>query len=410
MHIDVDGLDKFQRGFDRPTSRARLRGIVLARLVGRIAIGSLTVVTPEGRRVTVRGTLPGPEATLVIHRWRALRRLVTGGGVAFSDAYIAGDWSSPDLPTFIELAARNLPALSARIAALPPVRLWNRLRHALRTNSMAGSRRNIAFHYDLGNDFYRAWLDDSMCYSSAIYSRPDMTLEAAQQAKLARIAEMLDAAEGDRVLEIGCGWGALAASLGRRGLDMTGITLSKEQLAYAQAMIGADPALAERVDLRLQDYRDVGERYDRIVSIEMLEAVGEAYWPTYFERLRASLRQGGTAVLQVITIADDRFEHYRRHTDFIQRHIFPGGMLPTKAHIADHARRAGLDLVERQCFGLDYARTLAAWRERFVAAESEMEKLGFDDAFRRLWTYYLSYCEGGFRAGAIDVGLYKLQG
>ncbi len=410
MHIDANGLDDFPGTLDKGGPRVGLRERTLAGLARRISAGTLTVVMPTGRRITARGTLPGPEATLVLHRWRALRRLATGGGVAFSDAYIAGDWSSPDLPAFIELAARNLPSLSARIAALPPVRLWNRLRHALRTNSKAGSRRNIAFHYDLGNDFYRAWLDESMSYSSAIYSRPDMTLEAAQQEKLARIAEMLDAVEGDRVLEIGCGWGALADSLGRRGLDVTGITLSKEQLAYAQAMIGAEPALAERVDLRLQDYRDVSERYDRVVSIEMLEAVGEAYWPTYFERLRASLREGGTAVLQVITIADDRFEHYRRHTDFIQRHIFPGGMLPTKAHIADHASRAGLKLVERQCFGLGYAHTLAAWRERFIAAEAQMEKLGFDASFRRLWTYYLSYCEGGFRAGAIDVGLYKLQG
>ncbi|MCJ8142594.1 cyclopropane-fatty-acyl-phospholipid synthase family protein [Ancylobacter sp. A5.8] len=410
MHSNADGFDEIPRRLDETMPRRRLSEVVLARVLGQLAIGSLTVVTPEGRRVTGRGRVSGPDATVVLHRWRALRRLATGGDVAFSQAYIAGDWSSPDLPTVIELAARNLPTLADRVAALPPVRLWNRLRHALRSNSRTGSRRNISFHYDLGNAFYRGWLDNSMSYSSAIYERPEQTLEEAQQVKLARIAQMLDAAPGQTVLEIGCGWGALASALARRGLDVTGITLSREQLAYAQAALDAEPALAARTDLRLQDYRDVDQRFDRIVSIEMLEAVGEAYWPTYFAKLRACLREGGAAVLQVITIAEDRFEDYRRNTDFIQRHIFPGGMLPTKTHIADHARRAGLELVERQCFGLDYARTLADWRQRFLAGQADIERLGFDTDFRRLWDYYLSYCEGGFRAGAIDVGLYKLRG
>lgn len=410
MHIDADGLEEFPRALGGTKARKGLREAFLVRLIDRIAIGSLTVITPEGRRVAGRGGLSGPDATIVLHRWRALRRLVTGGDLAFSDAFIAGDWSSPDLPSFIELAARNLPALAPRIAALPPVRLWNRLRHALRFNSKAGSRRNITFHYDLGNDFYRAWLDGSMSYSCAIYERPGQTLDEAQQGKLARIADMLGAMPGERVLEIGCGWGALAATLARRGADVTGITLSHEQLAYARAAIGRDCALAARTDLRLQDYRDLRGRYDRIVSIEMLEAVGEAFWPTYFAKLRACLKDGGTAVLQVITIAEDRFEDYRRNTDFIQRHIFPGGMLPTKTHIADHAHRAGLQLEERQFFGLDYARTLAEWRERFLAAQPDLEKLGFGAEFRRLWEYYLSYCEGGFRSGVIDVGLYKMQG
>ncbi|MDQ0346599.1 SAM-dependent methyltransferase [Ancylobacter vacuolatus] len=403
---------------DAPAARARRgtsvrhgwREAVLARLLRQLAVGSLIVVTPEGRRLTGRGGHPGPEATLVLHRWRALRRLITGGDIAFSDAFIAGDWSSPDLPCLIELAAHNLPVLAGRIDALGPVRLWNRLRHGLRRNSRTGSRRNIAFHYDLGNEFYRAWLDSSMLYSSALSVPAGQTLEAAQQVRLARIVDMLGVRPGQSVLEIGCGWGALAAAIARSGADVTGITLSREQLAYGQAMLAADPVLEARTELRLQDYRDVAERYDRVVSIEMMEAVGEAYWPTYFAKLRACLNEGGTAVLQVITIAEDRFESYRRNTDFIQRHIFPGGMLPTKTHIADQARAAGLELVETQCFGEGYAQTLSAWRARFLGAWPQIETLGFDADFRRLWEYYLAYCEGGFRAGAIDVGLYRLKG
>ncbi|WP_428031995.1 class I SAM-dependent methyltransferase [Ancylobacter sp.] len=406
----ADRLTDVPGTFEAPAARRGLREAALARLLRQLSMGSLIVVTPEGRRLVGRGRLPGPEATLVLHRWRALRRLVTGGDIAFSQAYIAGDWSSPDLPALIELAAHNLPVLAGRIDALPPVRLWNRLRHALRGNSKTGSRRNISFHYDLGNDFYRAWLDAGMSYSSAIAIAPGQTLEEAQQARLARIVDMLEVAPGQSVLEIGCGWGGLAATLARAGTEVTGITLSREQLAYGQAMLAADPSLAGRATLRLQDYRDVAERYDRVVSIEMLEAVGEAYWPTYFAKLRACLKEGGTAVLQVITIAEDRFEGYRRHTDFIQRHIFPGGMLPTKTHLARHAQDAGLDLVETQCFGLGYAQTLAEWRARFLNAWPDVAQLGFDADFRRLWEYYLAYCEGGFRAGAIDVGLYRLKG
>ncbi|QIB33554.1 SAM-dependent methyltransferase [Ancylobacter pratisalsi] len=410
LHTDADTFDGQPRTVTHPPGRANLREMMLARLLDRLAIGGLTVVTPEGRRLTAHGPVLGPEAVVVLHRWRALRRLLTGGDVALSDAYVAGDWSSPDLAAFIELAAHHVPRIAARIDALPPVRLWNRLRHALRSNSRSGSRRNISFHYDLGNSFYEAWLDPGMSYSSALYAREDQSLEEAQQAKLARIIELLDVAPGQRVLEIGCGWGGLAMALARRGADVTGITLSREQLAYGQTMIETSEGLPGRAQLRLQDYRELDERYDRVVSIEMFEAVGENYWSTYFARLRACLVQGGTAVLQVITIAEDRFEGYRRNTDFIQRRIFPGGMLPTKTHIAEHARDAGLELVDTECFGQSYARTLKEWRTRFLNARQQLEPLGFDAEFRRLWEYYLSYCEGGFRSGAIDVGLYRLRG
>lgn len=410
MHIDADSTDLLPSSLEETTPRRNLREAMLARLLRRLAVGSLTVVTPQGRRLVARGPLPGPEATLVLHRWRAMRRLATGGDVGFSEAYLAGDWSSPDLPAFIDCAARNLPRLAEQLVALPPFRLWNRLRHLLHANSKSGSRRNISFHYDLGNEFYRAWLDAGMNYSSAIYTHAGQSLEEAQQAKLSRIIELVDAKPGQRVLEIGCGWGSLAAALARRGIDVVGITLSREQLADGQARIEADPMLAAHTELRFQDYRDVSGRYDRIISIEMLEAVGESYWPIYFAKLRQCLNLGGAAVLQVITIAEDRFEGYRRNTDFIQRHIFPGGMLPTKTHIAEHAQRAGLELVGTEAFGPSYAITLAEWRRRFLAARDELERQGFGSDFRRLWEYYLSYCEGGFRAGAIDVGLYTLRG
>lgn len=383
--------------------------MVVARLLATVTRGRLTVVLPGGQRLAARGPEAGPEATLVLHRWRAIRRLLTGGDIGFSDAYIEGDWTSPDLAAFIELAALNQDQMARSIAALLPLRLWNRLSHALNANSRTGSRRNISFHYDLGNEFYRLWLDPSMTYSSALYEDRGQTLEAAQQAKIARILDMLEIGAGEEVLEIGCGWGALASAMGDAGARVTGLTLSREQLAHAEQLM-VERGLAGQVDLRLQDYRDVEGRFDRIVSIEMMEAVGEKYWPVYFAALRERLKEGGTAVLQVITIAEDKFDSYRRDPDFIQRHIFPGGMLPTKTAIAKLAEGAGLTLERADHFGMGYAHTLAEWRRRFHAAWPEIQRLGFNEPFRRLWDYYLAYCEGGFRAGVIDVGLYKLRG
>jgi cyclopropane-fatty-acyl-phospholipid synthase len=397
------------------TSTARHRrgagpwGMLLARLIRRIEVGRLTVVLPSGVRLDHPAAKPGPEAVLVLARWRAMRRLLVDGDVGFAEAYVAGDWSSPDLTALIELAAANGSRLDRVVAGLWPVRLINRIRHLLAPNSRTGSRRNIAFHYDLGNAFYELWLDRSMTYSSALYAQPGITLEAAQAAKLARVVELLGLAGGERVLEIGCGWGALAARLAERGAEVTGLTLSTEQLAFAERRVAA-AGLGGRVHLRLEDYRDVRGSYDRIVSIEMLEAVGEAYWPAYFRALRERLRAGGRAVLQVITIAEDRFETYRRGADFIQRHVFPGGMLPTRAIVAEEARIAGLRLATAETFGRSYALTLAEWRRRFLAAAPAIEEQGFSRPFRRLWEYYLCYSEAGFRSGVIDVGLYVLEG
>ncbi|MBS7539502.1 class I SAM-dependent methyltransferase [Ancylobacter lacus] len=389
--------------------RSRIGEAMLQRVLSSIEIGRLTVVTPGGQRLTRRGALAGPEATLELHRWRALRRLISAGDIGFARAYADGDWSSPDLAALLELAAHNVPHVEKALGALLPVRVWNRLRHGVRGNSRRGSRRNIAFHYDLGNEFYRLWLDAGMSYSSALYSRPGQSLEEAQEAKLDRAVELLELKGGESVLEIGCGWGALAAAIARRGATVTGLTLSREQLAWAQAMLAAE-SLTGRVRLRYEDYRDTTGQFDRIVSVEMIEAVGERYWPTYFRTLRDRLKAGGTAVLQVITIAEDRFEGYRRNTDFIQQFIFPGGMLPTRTILAEQARRAGLELADSQCFGESYARTLHEWRRRFLLTWPQASRLGFPDEFRRLWEYYFCYCEGGFRAGAIDVGFYTLKG
>jgi cyclopropane-fatty-acyl-phospholipid synthase len=279
----------------------------------------------------------------------------------------------------------------------------------LNRNTRRGSRRNIAAHYDLGNDFYRLWLDPGMNYSSAIYSYPGETLENAQRAKLDRVVDLLDLRGGERVLEIGCGWGGLAdRMIEHAGCHVTGLTLSTEQLSHARKML-SQRGFAGKSDLRLQDYRDAGGRYDRLVSVEMLEAVGEAYWPVFFANVRQRLNPQGIAVLQVITIDQSRFESYRRRPEFIQRYIFPGGMLPTTEILEQQVDKAGLQLVSSEFFGDSYARTLDEWHRRFLKAWPSIEKLGFDLRFKRMWGYYLAYCRLGFEIGALNVGLYKIE-
>ncbi|MGD0107158.1 MAG: cyclopropane-fatty-acyl-phospholipid synthase family protein [Rhodopila sp.] len=376
-------------------------------LLSRIHAGRLTIVTPSGMRLS-HGTDGGPEGVLILRRWRTLRRLLFQGDIAFAEAFMDGDWDSPDVPALIELAGLNMPTLSDAFDANWMHRLRNRLLHRLNANTRRGSQRNIRHHYDLGNAFYRAWLDSGMSYSSAVFSDPEQTLEDAQAAKQRRVVERMATRPGQHVLEIGCGWGGLAEQLVRAaGCRVTGVTLSPAQLEFARDRL-SEPALRAGTDLRLQDYRDVQGQFDRIVSIEMMEAVGEAYWPSYFAALRDRLKPGGLAVLQAITIAEDKFEGYRRCTDFIQQYIFPGGMLPTISEIRRQTENAGMKLRSMETFGISYARTLAEWRRRFNAAWPEIERLGFDARFRRMWDYYLAYCEGGFRAGTINVGLYVL--
>ncbi|MFT4053169.1 MAG: cyclopropane-fatty-acyl-phospholipid synthase family protein [Novosphingobium sp.] len=381
---------------------------LIRRVLAQIVCGRLTVVLPSGRTINHFGQQPGPHGIMELRSGRAFRRLLSRGDVGFAEGYIAGDWTSPDLTALIAMAAQNAARLDRILEGFAPIRLWRCLSHALKRNSARGSRKNITFHYDLGNAFYRLWLDASMTYSSACSIAPGQSLEAAQQAKLERITELLDLDWAMDVLEIGCGWGALATRMGSHGARVKGLTLSHEQLAWAERHV-AEAGLAKGVDLRLQDYRHETGRYDRIVSIEMLEAVGEAYWPVYFEKLAECIRPRGRIVLQAITIREDRFASYKRNPDFIQRYIFPGGMLPTVAMLRGQAEAAGLAVVAQETFAEGYADTLAAWRGRFEAAWPQIALQGFSAEFRRLWTYYLSYCEAGFRSGTIDVGLYVLE-
>ena len=380
----------------------------MRRWLSHLHKGSISVVLPHGQVVHHTGTEPGPQGQITLHNWRALRRLLWRGDLGFAEGYIAGDWSSTDLVRLIAVGATNLSALDSEIDGSLPVRMLRRMAHMLRSNSLRGSRRNIAFHYDLGNDFYRPWLDHSMTYSSALAFEHGQSLEAAQTQKLDRIVDLLALTPGTSVLEIGCGWGALAAHIAHADARVTGITLSQEQLAFGRERI-AHADLGNKVDLQLCDYRKVTGTFDRIVSIEMLEAVGEAWWPTYFRQIHDRLSPGGRAVLQVITIAEDRFPHYRQAPDFIQHYVFPGGMLPTRSILAQQSADAGLTLSHQEHFAPAYAATLAEWRRRFEAARDTMFASGFDERFCRMWTYYLSYCEAGFTTGQIDVGLYVLE-
>jgi cyclopropane-fatty-acyl-phospholipid synthase len=382
---------------------------VVDRLLPALRVGRVRIVLPSGGVILRTGLEPGPEATLIFHRRRGLRRLLTGGDVGLAEAYIDEDWTTPDLVAVLRLASRNGAAWKQSLRGVALVRWANRLRHLLRGNSRRGSRRNIEAHYDLGNAFYRLWLDPNMQYSSALWGEDTPDLAAAQAKKLARIGELLRLDGGESVLEIGCGWGGLAISLAaERGAAVTAITLSPSQLAFARESAAKAP-LAQAIDFRLQDYRDVEGGFDRIVSIEMLEAVGEAWWPAYFGALAARLKPGGRAIIQAITIADADFEDYRRNPDFIQKHIFPGGFLPSRGALNAQIAAAGLRLTASESFGGSYAKTLFEWRKRFHAHWSEIAAQGFDDRFRRLWDYYLGYCEAGFAEGVVDVGLFTIE-
>lgn len=321
-----------------------------------------------------------------------------GGDIGLAEGYMAGEWDTPDLARLLAVFADNFERLDQFANGKPLIQAFNWLTHRLgKLNTRRGSKKNIVAHYDLGNDFYGRWLDRSMTYSSALWTSPGLSLEAAQEAKYAALARSIDLQPGHRVLEIGCGWGGFAEYAARMGCQVVGLTLSPSQRDYAMARL-QKAGLADRVDIRLRDYRDETETFDRVVSIEMFEAVGERWWPTFFRVVRQRLKPGGKAGLQIITIRDDLFEGYRRRVDFIQRYVFPGGMLPSRARLGEVIAEQGLTAGAERSLGLDYARTLNLW-----AANYRSVKSGMDRTFDRLWLFYLGYCEAGFATGRTDV-------
>lgn len=328
------------------------------------------------------------------------------GIIGLAESYMKGDWDTPDLQALLDWGMFNEKQLDKQFSSNWLFRKLNRLSHLLNNNSRSGSRRNIAAHYDLGNDFYRLWLDDSMTYSSALFSNNDETLEQAQANKYRWVLNWLDVMPEHSVLEIGCGWGGFARSLQQQGgQNYSGVTLSREQLQFARDSLQQDAGF----NFQLKDYRDIQGQYDRIVSIEMLEAVGENHWPIYFRKVFDALKPGGVAVIQVITIDEERFSDYRAEADFIQRYIFPGGMLPTDQVIHDQCHQAGLNIENTHSFGRDYARTLSIWAQSFRQHWPEIMTLGFDEHFKRMWLFYLAYCEAGFKQDSIDVRLYRIS-
>jgi len=390
-------------------------GRLFLALLERMEYGALTLSTPDG--ITRRfgpGAAPGAradvpaEADLTLRDWRLCREVLTGGDVAFAEAYMDGRWESSDLGALLTVVAFNQRALELAFYG----RRWRqfifRLMHVMRSNSRRRARRNIVAHYDLGNDFYGLWLDATMTYSAALFAGDrTRSLEQAQRAKYSRLQSELDLGSGAHVLEIGCGWGGFAESVASAGHRVTAISLSQAQTAYARARIAAR-GLTQRVQFRIQDYRDVGGRFDGIASIEMFEAVGERYWPAFFETLRRALRPGARAAIQTITIADERFEQYRATSDFIQQYIFPGGMLPSPSRFVAGARASGLEVAASHRFGHDYAETLRRWLAAFDAHVDEVRAQGFSQRFVRCWRFYLAYCAAGFSSETTEVAQYTL--
>jgi cyclopropane-fatty-acyl-phospholipid synthase len=377
-------------------------GTVLSFLT-RMRNGALTITFPTGERFRFDSRNPGPDADITLHNWNPPRRAILGGSIGIAESYMDGEWDSENVTAFLELFSVNHEVGNA--LTTPPflIIILERFRHWMNANTKRGSRKNISAHYDLGNEFYSLWLDKSMTYSSAMYDETTNSLDAAQERKYHSMVERADIRPDHSVLEIGCGWGGFAEYVAKHvGARVTGLTISREQLEFAQERIFRE-GLNDRVNLKFQDYRDETGTYDRIASIEMFEAVGEKYWQPYYQKLRDCLKTGGRAGLQIITICDRSFDIYRSRPDFIQKYVFPGGMLPSTTILSELAEKTGLTEDAPKIFGHDYARTLAEWRQRFRDKWGEIKALGFDERFRRMWEFYLHYCEAGFRSQNIDV-------
>src|SRR5256884_8174757 len=369
----------------------------------RLHRGTLDVTLPDGRTVRLGGNAPGPAAAMKVYDFSFASRLLSGGDIGIAEAYLRGDWDTPDLTQFLYLFCVNQDWMQTMLVGNPLTRTFQAVRHWLNRNTKRQARRNIYAHYDIGNAFYSAWLDPSMTYSSALFEDDTPDLTAAQHNKYRRLAEAIDLRPGQKLLEIGCGWGGFAEYVAKTfGAKVVGLTISREQRDFAQARIH-NARLSDNAEIRLQDYRDERDRYDRIASIEMIEAVGEQFWPKYFSQLRDRLLPGGLAGIQAITIQDSLFQTYRREVDFIQRYVFPGGMLPSPQILKTLGERFGVPVIRERIFGQDYAKTLAIWRSNFRAAWPNLMPLGFDDRFRRLSEDYLPYCAAGFLSGNIDV-------
>ena len=382
---------------------------LMLKAAARLRNGSLRMELPSGEILTFGGANPGPDGIMVIKDYRFARRVLMQGDIGLAETYFAGQWDTPNLTAVLGVFTANIEAIKREFKGSFLAIVANMFRHTTRQNSKSGSRKNILAHYDLGNEFYQRWLDGSMTYSSARFDEEAQSLESAQARKYQTLAESLALKPGQHVLEIGCGWGGFAEYAAREyGVKVTGVTISDAQFAFATERM-AKAGLSDQVEILLRDYRDIDGQFDAVASIEMFEAVGERYWPTYFEKIAQVLKPGGRANLQIITIKDELFESYRRRADFIQRYIFPGGMLPSVTRLKEEAARAGLRWQGASEFGQSYARTLAEWALRFGESWSEIRKMGFDERFRRLWNFYLSYCEVGFKSGRIDVGQFALS-
>ena len=392
MHESMDGQKNLPRWSETVFS-----------VLKNVEFGSVSFTLPDGRSFLARGSKPGPEGHFNVVDDRLFTRVVRDGDLGFPEAYMDGWWDTPDLQSLMDVILANNEAIAHNFTGAALLRFYERVRHWWRANTKRGSRKNISYHYDLGNDFYSLWLDPTMTYSSALYSGQGETLEQAQQNKYASICDRMGLQRDDHVLEIGCGWGGFAEyAIRERGARVTGLTLSQEQHDYAQKRL-FEAGLADRAEIVMRDYRDERGKYDGIASIEMFEAVGEKYWPTYFKTVFERLKPGKAASIQMITIAENLWDRYRQTTDFIQKYIFPGGMLAAPSAARRAAENAGLIYSGSMEFGESYSKTLRLWYDDFNARWGEITTLGFDERFRRMWNFYLAGCAATFQSGTTDV-------
>ena len=381
---------------------------LLDKWLSRIEAGELRAVFPSNFQKVYSGGQVGPTADIQINSWKLVPRLLLSGDMGLAESFLSGEWATSNLTQLILLGDINERALGNAVTPSKFINSIEKLRHQRRDNSKRGSRRNIAAHYDLGNEFYSHWLDNTMSYSSALFTDFGEELEVGQNRKYQRLAKALKLKEGDQVLEIGCGWGGFAEIAAKEyKCNVVGITLSNEQAKFAQRRM-QENQLSNLVDIRIEDYRDVQGSFDKIVSIEMFEAVGEEHWRNYFETIKTRLKPGGLAGIQSITIANEFFETYKRRPDFIQKYIFPGGILPSEDKLNNAVSSAGLKILDDYYFGKSYAETLRRWQSTFEQKWDDIKNLGFDEKFQKMWRYYLSYCEAGFETGHINVGQFLI--